>query len=82
MSTIEIREKLHKYIDSSEDDIIAAVFAFFKTYNNIPKDEPLDITEYNKDISDAMEEIDKGEFHTHEEVEAIIKKRYEKNTMV
>ncbi|MCY7293197.1 MAG: hypothetical protein LH615_13550 [Ferruginibacter sp.] len=82
MSTIEIREKLHKYIDSSEDDIIAAVFAFFKTYNNIPKDEPLDIAEYNKDINEAMAEIDRGEFNTQEEVEAIIKKRYEKINMV
>ena len=82
MSTIEIREKLHKYIDSSEDDIIAAVFAFFKTYNNIPKDEPLDIAEYNKDINEAMAEIDRGEFYTQEEVEAIIKKRYEKINMV
>ncbi|MFN0083284.1 MAG: hypothetical protein ACKVOM_12275 [Ferruginibacter sp.] len=81
MSTIEIREKLHKYIDSSEDDIIAAVFAFFKTYNNIPKDEHLDIAEYDKDINDAMEEIDKGDFYTQEEVEAIIKKRYEKIDM-
>lgn len=82
MSTIEIREKLHKYIDSSEDDIIAAVFAFFKTYNNIPKNEPLDIAEYNNDINEAMAEIDRGEFYTQEEVEAIIKKRYEKINMV
>ena len=82
MSTIEIREKLHKYIDSSEDDIIAAVFAFFKTYNNIPKNEPLDIAEYNNDINEAMAEIDRGEFNTQEEVEAIIKKRYEKINMV
>ena len=82
MSTIEIREKLHKYIDISEDDIVAAVFALFKTYNNIPKDKPLDIAEYNKDINDAMAEIDRGEFYTQDEVEAIIKKRYEKINMV
>ncbi len=63
---------MHNYIDSSEDDIIAAVFAFFKTYNNIPKDEPVNIAAYNKDINEAMAEIDRGEFNTQEEVEAII----------
>jgi hypothetical protein len=82
MSTIAIREKLHQYIDNSEDDIINAVFALFKTYNNTPKMNSEDIAEYNKDIDDAMAEIDKENFHTHSEVESMIKKRYEKVSMV
>jgi hypothetical protein len=82
MSTIEIREKLHQYIDNSEDDIINAVFALFKTYNNSPKMNSADIDEYNKDIDEAMAEIDKGNFYTHEEVKSMIKKRYEKASLV
>jgi hypothetical protein len=82
MSTIEIREKLHQYVDNSEDDIINAVFALFKTYNNSSKMNNEDILEYNKDIEEAMAEIDKGNFFTHSEVESLIKKRYEKASLV
>jgi predicted transcriptional regulator len=82
MSTIEIREKLHEYIDKSEDDIVNAVFALFKTYNNSSKMSREEIGEYNKEIDEAMIEINNGNFTTHEEVETIIKKRYEKASMV
>lgn len=54
MSTIEIREELHKYIDSSEDEIIAAVFELFKSYNSIPKENLDEIDKYNQEINDAM----------------------------
>lgn len=82
MSTIEIREKLHQYVDNSEDDIINAVFALFKTYNNSPKMNGDDINKYNKEIDDAMDEMNKGEYYTHDEVKSIIKKRYEKANLV
>lgn len=82
MSTIEIREKLHQYVDNSEDDIINAVFALFKTYNNSPRMNTEDIAEYNKEIDEAMAEIDNGDFYTHNEVESMIKKRYEKASLV
>ncbi len=82
MSIIEIREKLHEYVDNSEDDIINAVFALFKTYNNSPKMNSKDILEYNKEIDEAMKEIDKGKLFTHNEVESMIKKRYEKASLV
>ena len=82
MSTIEIREKLHQYVDNSEDDIINAVFALFKTYNSSPKMSEADIEEYNRDIDKAMKEIDNGNFVTHEEVVNRIKKRYEKANLV
>ncbi len=82
MSTIEIREKLHQYIDNSTDDIVAAVFAFFKTYNKTDKDEEIDINEYNRELEEAMAEIDNGEFNTQSEVESVIKNRYEKPNLV
>jgi hypothetical protein len=81
MSTTEIREKLHGYIDSSDDDIVTAVFAFFKSYNGLNND-VVDKEEYNRDIEEAMADIALGEFDAHEEVVAIIKKRYEKNNLV
>lgn len=82
MNTLEIREKLHEYVDKSEDDIINAMFAFFKTYNDSTKISNDDIVDYNIEIDEAMAEINKGDFYTHAEVESIIKKRYEKSSMV
>ena len=65
MSNIDIRKELHQYIDTSTDDIIAAVYAMLKTYNSEPG-EDIDIQEYNNDIDAAMKEMDKGEFTSHE----------------
>ena len=67
MSTIDIRKELHNYIDNSTDDIIAAVYALLKTYNN-DYNESVDIKEYNSDIEEAMKEMDNGEFDLHEDV--------------
>lgn len=67
MSTIDIRKELHNYIDNSTDDIIAAVYALLKTYNN-DNNETVDIKEYNSDIEEAMKEMDSGEFDLHEDV--------------
>ena len=68
MNTLEIREKLHKYIDSSDDDIVTALFAFFKSYNDVPKEKQEDISEYNQEINEAMSEYAKGNYTTHEDV--------------
>ena len=73
MSTIEIREKLHQYIDTSTDDIVAAVFALFKTYNTLPT-ENADEEIYNKEIDKAIADIAAGEFYTHEEVKSSFRK--------
>lgn len=67
MSIINIRKELHNYIDNSTDDIIAAVHAMLKTYNN-DFSEDVDIAEYNNEIDKAMEAMDKGEFDLHEDV--------------
>jgi predicted transcriptional regulator len=73
MSTIEIREKLHQYIDTSTDDIVAAVFALFKTYNTLPADNT-DEELYNREIDKAIADIAAGKFYTHEEIKSSFRK--------
>ena len=70
MSAIEIREQLHKYIDSSPDDLITAVYALFKTYDtvNISSDQNMDIDLYNEEIDKAMLEMDSGIHMSHDDV--------------
>lgn len=67
MSSIDIRKELHQYIDNSTDDIIAAVYAMLKTYNN-NLSEAVNLQEYNNDIDEAMKEMDSGKFVTHDGV--------------
>ncbi len=66
MSAVETREELHKLIEESDESIIRAVYALLKTYNDV-LDTETDMDEYNRDIDEAMEEIKKGEFTTHEQ---------------
>ena len=73
MSNIEIRKELHNYIDNSTDDIIAAVYALLKTYNN-DNNEVVDMLEYNTDIDRAMKAIENGEFDLHEDVKKALLK--------
>ena len=63
-----MKEKLHRFIETSEDDIIAAVFNIFQTYNNTPEEKPEDIYAYNQEINDAMSEYTKGNYTLHEDV--------------
>jgi len=74
MSTIDIRKELHHYIDNSPDDIIAAVFAMLKTYNNDYYSEDIDIQQYNNDNDTVMKAMDNGEFDLHEDVKKALLK--------
>lgn len=67
MSSIDIRKELHQYIDNCTDDIIAAVYAMLKTYNN-NQSEAVNLQQYNNDIDEAMKEMDSGKFITHDDV--------------
>jgi hypothetical protein len=73
MSTIEIRKKVHEFIDESDDNIINAVYALLKAYHNESAPN-VSIEQYNKELNEAEARIDKGEFITQEELEKEIKK--------
>lgn len=66
MNTIEKRKKLHEYIDNSDELIVDNLYSYFQkqegSYANFIKN-------YNDEIDEAMERIDKGFFITHEDVE-------------
>ena len=66
MSTLETREQLHKLIEKSDDSIVMAIYAMLKSYNEDSFSQT-DLEEYNNDIDKAMEEINQGEFTTHEQ---------------
>jgi hypothetical protein len=82
MEAKQVRKQLHDYIDNSNDNVVEALLSFLKAKNeDIFTDESVDLDEYNADIENAMKEIDKGNFYTENEVESMIKKRYEKTNL-
>jgi hypothetical protein len=82
MEATQVRKQLHDYIDNSNDNVVEALLSFLKAKNeDIFTDESVDLDEYNADIENAMKEIDKGNFYTENEVESMIKKRYEKTNL-
>jgi predicted transcriptional regulator len=66
MNMGEKRRKLHEFIDNSNENIVDTLFSIIESQkisaNNFLKD-------YNREIDEAMESIDKGFFITHENVE-------------
>ncbi len=66
MNTTEKKRKLLEYLENSDEQVINTLFSIIqrqRTSNeNFLKD-------YNQEIDEAMERIDKGFFVTHEDVE-------------
>ena len=79
MSTLEMKERLHSIVDKSSEAVIAEMLLLFNAHEPSTLND-IDLVAYNKDIDDAMKEIDKGNFVTNEEVKGKIKKRFENSS--
>ncbi|MEJ7683279.1 MAG: hypothetical protein WKG06_36555 [Segetibacter sp.] len=66
MNTIEKRRKLVEYIKNSDDKIIDTLFSIIWSKKILHEDF---LRDYNREIDEAMERIDKGFFITQEDVE-------------
>lgn len=66
MDTTEKRKKLVEYIENSDEQAIDNLFWIIE--NKKTPDEEF-LRNYNKEIDEAMERIDKGFYMTHENVE-------------
>lgn len=75
MTTEKKRKKLVEYINDCDDKMAKAIFEILKTNADFPLLSKKEIKLYNKEIDKAMKEIDKGNFVTHEEVKAQLKKK-------
>ncbi len=66
MNIVEKRRKLHEYIDNSNENMVNTLFS-------VIEGQKISYTDFlincNNEIDDAMKEIDKGNFITHEDVE-------------
>lgn len=69
MTTITIRQKLHRFIDKIGEKKVRAIYTLFE--EEINQGERISIEQYNKEIDEAEAEFEKGDYITHE---AMVKK--------
>ncbi len=72
METLNIRQKLHQFIDSIEEKKAEAIYTLFE--EEINQSEGMSIGQYNKELEEAENEFKKGEYITHEAMLKEIKK--------
>ncbi len=72
MTTLAIRKKLSDYLQIADDKKVKAMYALLE--DDIKQFENVSIEEYNKEIDEAEEEYNKGNFITHEAMLTEIKK--------
>lgn len=72
METIELKNRLLRYIDTADERLLKILKAVVENYQE--EDQKDTIEKYNQDIDKAIDEIEKGKFYTQEEVREIAKK--------
>ena len=64
MSTIEIKEKIHDYLEIVDDNILEAIYTLLS--NSV--DDKIDVEAYNKDIDESLEDYKNGNTYTSNEM--------------
>lgn len=73
IDTLQLREELHKIIDSGDETFVRVFYAMASEYNkNIEtKTEPFTKAQFIKNIIEAEKQIEEGDFLTIEDFEKI-----------
>jgi hypothetical protein len=72
MDTTIIRERLSNFIQIADDKKVKGLYALLE--DDMQIGERISISQYNKEIDAAMEEVKLGEVYSHEEVVKMSKK--------
>ena len=74
MEAIDLRQSVLDYIQNKADNkFLRLVKAMAKTYHEEETSERDTLKQYNKDIDQAIADVENGEFYTQEEVEKMAK---------
>ena len=65
MSSVELKEQLHHYIDKLDYRLLNLMLAMIES--DIGNEGHISIEQYNKELEEADAEIDRGEFITHQQ---------------
>lgn len=67
MVNLQLKEKLHHYIDNADEALINLMWETVSSYNS--GNTFSTIEEYNKDIDESLEQFRRGDFITQKELE-------------
>lgn len=73
MNTTDLRKKVHEIIDTSDDEVIKAVYTLLQT-SDAEYILGASVEQYNKEIDEAEAAIDSGKYITQKDLEKEIKK--------
>ena len=73
MSTAQIKEKLHKYINQGDERFLKVVYAMVKAYSDEENIGRITVDQYNKEIEEAEAEIDDGRGISHKDLKREMK---------
>lgn len=65
---------IHKELDKVTDKKLVETIKNILEQHSSSVQEPIDIEQYNKEIDEALDDINNNRLHSHEEVGQIIKK--------
>jgi len=76
MVATDLKSRVHEYVEGANEDVLLELHRILEKYYNEPNAElgGISINQYNEELDEAEAEIDRGEFYTQEEVEAMSKK--------
>jgi hypothetical protein len=74
MNTTLIRERLSNFIQIADDKKVKGLYALLEDDMQVEVGERISISQYNKELDAAMEEVKLGEVYSHEEVVEMSKK--------
>ena len=84
MSALQVKEQLHRYIDLADSRMAEALLAMFKNYFQsrngdvvayTTKGQPLNKEQIIEEVMGAVEDVEKGNYYTTDEVKKAIKKQ-------
>jgi hypothetical protein len=72
MNTTAIRDRLSNFMQIADDKKVKGLYALLE--DDMQEGERISVTQYNKEIDTAMEEVKRGEVYSHEDVVKLSKK--------
>ena len=84
MNSLEIKQQLHRYIDLADERMAKVLLAMFKNYFQnseeqvvayTTKGKPLSKKQMIKEVMESVNEVNKGNFFTTEEVRENLKNK-------
>jgi hypothetical protein len=78
MATVDLKKSIHDYIDNADERLLKLIKALVETYQENKETDtvaytvdgkPLTQEQYNKELLDAVSEIERGGYTTQEDLE-------------